>query len=359
MGDRLRLHTDFLLSFDTRLRNPRWVLEHISRDKLRSRQGTRQNSQFAEDAGGWVDRWLGVRQSAAGCYPAFCCLPAGLWPAHTLLLTCWPSLCMPCICMCMCRSCRAGIERRFRSKLDDYRGSGYDRGHMAPASNHKTTQDTMDETFTLSNTSPQARVELDVKQHVELLVEGCVAMWRVWQHCLLGPAAPHCCSCRWAGPSRRLRTLATRACLPRPCAPLPAAHASPPGCLGHCSLLQVGPGFNRDYWARLERFVQDLASSCDDVWVVTGPLYLPVRAAPGAGPAAAGYVMQHPMLGGRVGGRVGGWVGGFLEESLSAFAAAARLPVCKVACCLQAGHTFHRTAAASAVPCVSQARRRS
>jgi endonuclease G len=52
VGDRLRLHTDFLLSFDTRLRNPRWVLEHISRDKLRSRQGTRQNSQFAEDAGG-------------------------------------------------------------------------------------------------------------------------------------------------------------------------------------------------------------------------------------------------------------------------------------------------------------------
>ena len=68
VGDRLRLHTDFLLSFDTRLRNPRWVLEHISRDKLRSRQGSRQNSQFAEDAGGWgrgvgrvhgVGRWDG------------------------------------------------------------------------------------------------------------------------------------------------------------------------------------------------------------------------------------------------------------------------------------------------------------
>lgn len=34
----------------------------------------------------------------------------------------------------------------------------YDRGHMAPASNHKTTQATMDETFSLTNMSPQARL---------------------------------------------------------------------------------------------------------------------------------------------------------------------------------------------------------
>ena len=29
----------------------------------------------------------------------------------------------------------------------------------------------------------------------------------------------------------------------------------------------MGAGFNRDYWARFERFVQDLAKRCDDVWV--------------------------------------------------------------------------------------------
>lgn len=51
----------------------------------------------------------------------------------------------------------AGIERRFRSKLEDFRGSGYDRGHMAPASNHKTSQGTMDESFSLTNMAPQVR----------------------------------------------------------------------------------------------------------------------------------------------------------------------------------------------------------
>ncbi|PRW44603.1 mitochondrial nuclease [Chlorella sorokiniana] len=157
VGDRLRLFTDFAASFDTRLRNPRWVLEHINRGKLSSREGSRQNSEFVEDS---------------------------------------------------------GIERRFRSKLDDYRGSGYDRGHMAPASNHKTTQSTMDETFSLTNMSPQ-----------------------------------------------------------------------------------VGAGFNRDYWARFERFVQDLTKRCDDVWIVTGPLYLPQRSPQPQKNGAPGYRMQHEMIG--------------------------------------------------------------
>ena len=53
---------------------------------------------------------------------------------------------------------------------------------------------------------------------------------------------------------------------------------------------QVGRGFNRDYWARFERFVQLMTRSCDDVYVVTGPLYLPT-------PTPSGYMMQHPMIG--------------------------------------------------------------
>ncbi|CAM9100597.1 unnamed protein product [Discosporangium mesarthrocarpum] len=47
------------------------------------------------------------------------------------------------------------IDALFRSTLDDYRGSGFDRGHMAPAGDHKTTQEVLNETFALTNISPQ------------------------------------------------------------------------------------------------------------------------------------------------------------------------------------------------------------
>ncbi len=46
----------------------------------------------------------------------------------------------------------------------------------------------------------------------------------------------------------------------------------------------------RDYWARFERFVKTLAWSSDDVYIVTGPLYVPQR-------TPQGYVMHHPMIG--------------------------------------------------------------
>lgn len=38
---------------------------------------------------------------------------------------------------------------------------------------------------------------------------------------------------------------------------------------------QVGAGFNRGYWSRLEGFVRHLAHQYDAVYVVTGPLFLP------------------------------------------------------------------------------------
>ena len=64
------------------------------------------------------------------------------------------------------------------------------------------------------------------------------------------------------------------------------------GLPGHCCvLLQVGKGMNRDYWARFERFVQMLADTCTDVFIITGPLYLPR-------PTKEGWRMDHAMLGG-------------------------------------------------------------
>ena len=38
---------------------------------------------------------------------------------------------------------------------DDYRGSGWSRGHMAPAGNYKSCQKSMDDTFFLTNILPQ------------------------------------------------------------------------------------------------------------------------------------------------------------------------------------------------------------
>lgn len=38
---------------------------------------------------------------------------------------------------------------------DDYKGSGYDRGHLKPSADESCNQDQMDETFVMSNMSPQ------------------------------------------------------------------------------------------------------------------------------------------------------------------------------------------------------------
>ncbi|KJE90253.1 nuclease [Capsaspora owczarzaki ATCC 30864] len=86
----------------------------------------------------------------------------------------------------------------FRARLADYRGSGYDRGHMAPAGNYKWSTKAMEDTFYLSNMS-----------------------------------------------------------------------------------MQVGKGFNRDKWEELESYVRSLTKTNRNVYVCTGPLYLPRQEADG------------------------------------------------------------------------------
>ncbi|KAJ2078133.1 nuclease [Coemansia sp. RSA 988] len=123
-------------SFNRALRNPNWVAEHLTRDNLKG-SADRASSEFAEDK---------------------------------------------------------DIPAPFRALLKDYYRSGYDRGHMCPAADAKKDTEAMNETFLLTNISPQ-----------------------------------------------------------------------------------VGKGFNRNYWASLESFVRNLTGSFDDVYCISGPLYLPQK----------------------------------------------------------------------------------
>lgn len=81
---------------------------------------------------------------------------------------------------------------KIRATNNDYKQSGYDRGHLAAAGNHRICQEHVDQTFYLSNITPQ-----------------------------------------------------------------------------------VGPGFNRDIWNSLEKRVRNLTRSYKNVYVCTGPLFLP------------------------------------------------------------------------------------
>lgn len=90
--------TSLISSYDRRLRNPQWVIEHITPASLAMREGDRKHSTFAEDG---------------------------------------------------------DIPAKFRGMLKDYYRSGFDRGHQVPAADAKWSQEAMNETFYLSNMCPQ------------------------------------------------------------------------------------------------------------------------------------------------------------------------------------------------------------
>ncbi|XP_054006449.1 endonuclease G, mitochondrial isoform X1 [Hylaeus anthracinus] len=140
--DNIRSFEDFVLSYDRRNRVAHWVFEHLTKDRLQqNNEISRSKCEFKPD----------------------------------------PS-----------------IHPFFRSDNSDYKGSGYDRGHLAAAGNHKVNQSHIEQTFFLSNMAPQ-----------------------------------------------------------------------------------VGVGFNRDAWNRLEKYVRNLTKMYKDVFVCTGPLYLPKKEADG------------------------------------------------------------------------------
>ncbi|XP_045505656.1 endonuclease G, mitochondrial [Colias croceus] len=140
--DNVRSYDDFVLSYDRRTRVPHWVFEHITKDHVSKNDAVdRSKCDFKPDE---------------------------------------------------------SIHPFFRSQNSDYKGSGFDRGHMAAAGNHRLAQRHVDQTFFLTNMAPQ-----------------------------------------------------------------------------------VGQGFNRDSWNRLEKHVRKLTKVYDNVYCCTGPLYLPRREADG------------------------------------------------------------------------------
>ncbi|KAK9505353.1 hypothetical protein O3M35_009433 [Rhynocoris fuscipes] len=132
----IKSYDDFVLSYDKRNRIAHWVFEHLTVDRLKIKDNVnRELCEFTEDT---------------------------------------------------------SIHPYFRSTNEDYLRSGYDRGHLAAAGNHRLDQRHCDQTFLLSNIAPQ-----------------------------------------------------------------------------------VGVGFNRHSWNRLEKYVRKLTKKYPNVYVCTGPLFLP------------------------------------------------------------------------------------
>ncbi|RZB40633.1 endonuclease G, mitochondrial [Asbolus verrucosus] len=134
--DNIRSFDNYVLSYDKRNRVAHWVFEHITAENCKPNEG--------------VDRSLCEFKPDESIHPYF------------------------------------------RSLNSDYLKSGYDRGHLAAAGNHRSEQKLVDQTFYLSNMAPQ-----------------------------------------------------------------------------------VGVGFNRDAWNRLERYVRRLTRTYKNVYCCTGPLYIP------------------------------------------------------------------------------------
>ncbi|CBY24106.1 unnamed protein product [Oikopleura dioica] len=88
---------NYVLSFDERMRNPKWVYEKITKNDLEG-DADRKDCDFKSDK---------------------------------------------------------EVHRYFRAENLDYRGSGFDRGHLAAAANHKKSPNVLQETFLLSNICPQ------------------------------------------------------------------------------------------------------------------------------------------------------------------------------------------------------------
>ncbi|XP_061134329.1 endonuclease G, mitochondrial isoform X1 [Syngnathus typhle] len=122
-----------------------------------------------------------------------------------------------------------------RATNADYKGSGLDRGHMAAAANHKWSQKAMDDTFYLSNVAPQVPARARARA-LSSLAHLCYA---------LSSLAHLCCT------------------------------------LTHMFVRVQNPHLNQNAWNNLEKLCRSLTKRYANVYVCTGPLYLPRQEADG------------------------------------------------------------------------------
>jgi endonuclease G len=84
------------------------------------------------------------------------------------------------------------LQQGHRSELEDYRDSGYDRGHNAPAASFKRNHEAMSATFLLSNICPQAsymnrHVWSRIEDRLRDMVDSETEAWVVTGNICYGP----------------------------------------------------------------------------------------------------------------------------------------------------------------------------
>jgi len=98
------------------------------------------------------------------------------------------------------------LDNGLKSELEDYRHSGYDRGHNAPAGAFKRSRDAMSTTFLLSNMSPQTpRLNRNIWRILEEQVRDMVReegeAWIITGNLFLNPDSQVICPLEYIGPN--------------------------------------------------------------------------------------------------------------------------------------------------------------
>ncbi|GFX09852.1 endonuclease G, mitochondrial [Trichonephila clavipes] len=231
--DTIRTMKSYVLSYDRRNRVPNWVFEHLTPELIAYDENiNRSKSEFFEDN---------------------------------------------------------SIHVYFRSTNADYKHSGFDRGHLAAAGNHRSKQEYLDDTFVLSNITPQATLIMLRGGVGTSGSEKCRLHEDQAQDALDRPVIEKTTTLsNLSSDDSDVRVLRPRGERLNPAFVL-QRHTTPTAGLMVWGAIAynirspivlirgpvVGQGFNRSAWKKLEMHVRKMVENYKNVYVVTGPLYMP------------------------------------------------------------------------------------